>query len=216
MKFKIKASWIIVLLIIIALTYFSQKIPQEIIRQYVEDAGMFGPLIFIFLLLLTFIIAPLSGSPITFVGFYLYEEKVVILSFFSVFLASIINFWIARIGGQKLVEKFAGKTGFKKINQFTKNYGYKALFLLRIFQGGIGDFISFAAGLTNMNFKKYLLFSTLGMIPGSLIHYWLSSKASNPAIYTVFSWSMVFSFSFIFIIVSIIKKYLYKKNETNS
>lgn len=199
---------ILTVLLLLGLYLISIKIPQEAIRSFIDSFGPFGPAVFIITMLLTFIFAPLSGSPLLFVGFLLFGRNVIWYTMVSALLASITNFWIARVWGRPLIGKFVGEENIKKIDKLSQNYGLGMLFILRIFQGGIGEFVSYAAGLTSIKFTSYILVSTLGMIPGTVIWYLLSSIISSPLEFTILSTFMAFIFSIIFIISTLIIKKL--------
>ena len=127
--------------------------------------------VFIFLHFLTQIFAPLSGSPTMAIGFFLFGKTVVIYLFLSFVLSTITNFWISRIWGIKIVTRLIGKENLSKLDRFTKQHGYKTLFIMRLFLGGFEDLISYAAGLTSMKFTPYFLTSLLAIAPGTISWY---------------------------------------------
>ncbi len=175
-------------------------IPETTIREIVSSAGPFSVLVLIFLIWLTNIIAPLSAAPFLFAGFYLFGPTVVIYAYIAAFIASITNFWIARIWGRSLVERLAGQDSLKTIDKLTKNYGFQTLIITRIFLSQFYDVISYLFGLTSMRFTPYLIISTLGTIPGSVLWYFLSTKINNPLAFTVISITFSYSFLSIYII----------------
>ncbi len=75
-------------------------IPEQTIRELMEKAGPYGVLLLIFLLWLTNVFAPLSGSPFLFAGFYLYGQTSVFYAFVAAVIASVTNFCIARVWGR--------------------------------------------------------------------------------------------------------------------
>ncbi len=158
----------------------SQNISENTIREIVKNAGPFGVVILIFLIWLTNVFAPLGAAPFIYAGFYLYGPKVTIYSYIAAFIASITNFWIARLWGQFLVTKLVGKDNFERVDKFAGNYGLKTLFITRIFLGQFHDIISYIFGLTSIKFYPYILVSTLGSIPGSLLWFFIATKTNNP------------------------------------
>lgn len=154
---------------ILVIYFVSNRLGVEQIRAIVRQAGVFGPFIFIILSSLTYIIAPLSGGPFFVAGFALFGKVFIIYAYIAAGIGVIINFWISRIWGRRLVTSLVGKENMDKIDQFTKNYGLKSLIFLRVFQGYLSDFISYAYGLTNMKFLPYLIVSALAPIPWLLI-----------------------------------------------
>lgn len=192
---------IITVLLFITVYLIGQSIPKEEFQQIIIDAGIFAPIVFIFLTLLTSIIAPLSNLPIYLAGFYAFREDVVIYTLVANFISWIINFWISRIWGEKIVKKFVGENNMHKVDKLTKNYGLAILFLMRIFLGGMGDFISYGAGLTSIKFKPYLIISTLGAIPGTILWYYFASKIHDPLIFILLNALLLFLLGSIFTLI---------------
>ncbi len=161
------------------------RVPEATIRDWIRNAGPFGPLLFIFLIWLTNICAPLSASPFLFAGFYLFGQMIVFYAFVAAIVASISNFWIAKIWGRSIVEKLAGKDSLGKVDKLADNYGYPSLFIFRVFLVQFHDVISYFFGLTDMKFTNYFTISTLGLIPGTLILYFISTQTHNPLSFTI-------------------------------
>lgn len=174
-------------IIILTIVFIGIRFPEETIKEVIRNAGPFGIVVFIFLTWLTYVIAPISGSPFLFVGFYLFGQTVIFYSFIAAFIASITNFWIARIWGRTLVEKLVGIESLKKVDRLADSYGLQTLFFFRIFLGSFHDAVSYAFGLTKIRFTPYLIISTLGMVPGTFIWYLISLKVNNPLMFTVLS-----------------------------
>ncbi|MEK7135121.1 MAG: VTT domain-containing protein [Patescibacteria group bacterium] len=91
-------------LVIIAIAYF---IDLSSVKVWVEQAGVWGPLVFILLKTSTIVIAPLSGSP-------LYPLVGLLFGFWPGFLYVVVGdalgysiaFLLSRIFGKKLINKF--------------------------------------------------------------------------------------------------------------
>lgn len=186
--------------IIIALYVLSRLVPQSEIERVVTQAGAFAPLAFILVSLTSYIIAPLSGTPIAFVGFHLFGSTVVLYITISAFFSFSINFWIARKWGKPVVTRLAGEDALKKVDKFITGKGYLTIFILRLFLGTYHDFISYASGLTNMRYLPYLVASTLGIIPGYFIWFQLAQRSSDALTFTahtvVLALILVGSFAF--------------------
>lgn len=174
--------------IFLAMFLVGSLIPQDQIRILIEKAGPWGVVLLIFSLWITNVIAPLSGSPFLFAGFYSYGQMSVVYAFIAAVIASVTNFWIAKIWGRKIVVKLAGESNLEKIDNLTKDYGLQTLFIFRLFLKEFHDVISYAFGLTNLKFESYFIVSTLGMIPATVIWYLISLKVKDPMTFTIISW----------------------------
>lgn len=197
---------LITIFLILLLYILSRSVPEESIRTFLIRLGLVAPVIFIFLKLVALVVAPLSGTPLLFAGFYAFGPKVVFLTAIATFVSYIINFWIARRWGRDLVGKFVGAKNLAKVDKLTKNYGLWMLLALRIFEGSVSDFVSYASGLTLMRFSSYMIISTLALIPGTILWYLISLKVTTPLAFTTLSLVLTLSFSIIFILVSILFK----------
>ena len=122
----------------------------------------------------------------------MYRNNVVIYSYFAAIIASVSNFWIARRWGRVLVVKLARKDSLDKIDKLADNYGTQTLLIFRLFLREFHDVVSYAYGLTEMEFKRYFLISSLGMIPGTVLVYLISSKIHNPFIYTALNLAIAY------------------------
>lgn len=168
LKIILKKYWLSLLLILLGglfVYYFGNKISPDEITSFVMKAGIFGPVIYILAMTLTFVIAPLSGSPIFFAGFVLFGKNFQLLIYIAAVIGATVNFWIARIWGRKIVVKMVGEKNMDKVDEFTKDYGITTLIFLRVFQGNLMDFISYAFGLTKIKFLPYLLVTLLSPLP---------------------------------------------------
>jgi uncharacterized membrane protein YdjX (TVP38/TMEM64 family) len=156
------------------------------VADFVKKAGAWGPIVFIFIMTLTYIIAPLSGTPAFFAGFMLFKNRVQIYNYLAVLLAATLNFWIARRWGRGLVSRFVGRKNIERIDQFTKDYGARSLILLRLFQGHLHDFISYAYGLTNMSYFSFIFISALAPIPWLLLwQFYIFKRVENIGEFTI-------------------------------
>jgi uncharacterized membrane protein YdjX (TVP38/TMEM64 family) len=198
----LKRWWPVLLtaLLFLILFFLSKLVPDDTARNFINDAGKWGPLILFLLFLISYILAPLNGSPLLFAGYYAYGANIVFIATSAAILSFIINFWIARKWGRSYIQRLVGPKKIKHVDKLAENYGLLSLFFLRFFQGGLHDFVSYAAGLTSMRFKSYMAVSLLAEIPGTAIWYYIVSKAKSPATFTVLTWVMTISFTVVFLL----------------
>ena len=203
MKFKAKAKKLILYFLFfvfasLGIYFLGLKVGPEDITHIIEKAGFWAPATFILIMALTYIIAPLSGTPAFFAGFMLFKNRVQIYNYFAVLLAATVNFWIAKKWGRNIVSKLLGRKNIEKIDQFTKDYGVKSLILLRLFQGHLHDFISYAYGLTNMSYVPFIIISALTPIPWLLLwQFYIFKRVKNIGEFTL--WFVVTLIPFLII-----------------
>lgn len=159
----------------------------EQFRSIIERAGPFAPLVYIFLKAATYVVAPLSGTPVKLAGgalFGFWEGFAYVL--IGDMLGACLNFWIARLFRLKAVVKLAGKKALKQIDETTQHVGgWRALLVARLLLSGLYDFISYAAGLSNIPFRQFFWVSLLGGIPSTLVAVYLGDSlvSSQPLVY---------------------------------
>lgn len=136
------------------------------LRDYILSFGILAPVSSCFLMVLQALAAPVPSFVITFangLAFGLLWGW--LLSVFGHALAATVCFWISRSLGRVLVEVLVGHTGLQSADRWFGRWGAYAIFAARIVPGIAFDAVSYAAGLTNMRFRKFLGFgmmTTLG------------------------------------------------------
>lgn len=143
----------------------------EQFRKLIESAGPFAPLAFIVLKASTYVIAPLSGTPLKLASgalFGFWDGALYALA--GDVLGACLNFWIARLFRVKAIVKIAGKKSIKQIDQTTEHIGgWRALLVARIVLSPLYDFISYAAGLSNLPFKQFFVVTLFAGIPSTFL-----------------------------------------------
>jgi len=192
-------SYITILVIVSLVIYWSgSRVKSKDIINLVEQAGIWAPLVYIILFALTHIIAPLSGTPVYFAGYVLFKNRIQIYTYLATMLSATVNFWIARKLGRDLVAKLLGKKDMNKIDQFTEDFGVKSLIFLRLFQGHLVDFISYAYGLTSIKFTSYIVITVLAPIPWLLLwQFYIFPRVNNIGDFT--TWFLVTLMPFLLI-----------------
>ena len=179
LKPKFQIGLAVTILISVLLYLLGKQIPEAEIEYFIHSVGPWAPMVWILLHQVSYVIAPISGLPFLIAGFYLFEKTVIIYVYFAVLLGATLNFWISRIWGRSLVARFAGEGAMKKIDTLSEEYGVITLIAARMLQGGIGDFVSYAYGLTSMKFSTYIVITAFSIIPGSLLWYYAVSQTNS-------------------------------------
>jgi uncharacterized membrane protein YdjX (TVP38/TMEM64 family) len=169
--------------ITVLLTVGIERIGPERIRAFMDQAGPLAPLVYIGVRALTYIIAPLSSGPIQFaagVMFGLWQGT--LYSIIGEVIGGSVNFWIARTLGRPVVARFVGKDGMGKVEQFYNQVGQPAMLIYaRLFLFAVYDFISYAAGLTKLKYRHYLIITIIaGFVPTFIAVYVGSNLTGNP------------------------------------
>ena len=158
----------IVVLYFVVTSFFgvSLQIDAEPFKDWVEARGAFGVLVFILVMALSVLFAPIPNVPI-FIAAGLAWGPVLgtVYCMAGLTLGSAIAFQVSRTFGRKHVTKLIGRKYARKIDRLVGNMGGRVVFLTRLMPGVNFDWISFVAGMTAVPFKTFIIFSFLGMIP---------------------------------------------------
>ncbi len=166
--------WIIIAVIPIVGLFFGILNPesfqqnQEQLRYKIQLFGIFAPLAFIFFQALQVVIAPISHYTVGISGGFLYGPYVgALLNWIGRVIGHVIAFFIARIAGRKVAEKFVQSKTLKKYDKLVSDKSL-ILFLIYFLPVFPDDEISYLAGLSKMKFRMFLVANLFGHIGGSL------------------------------------------------
>ncbi|MCU0511041.1 MAG: VTT domain-containing protein [Anaerolineae bacterium] len=159
-----------VILFLTALTLGVQALGVARLQSLVQQAGPFAPLLYIFLKAFTYVFAPLTSGPIQLVSGTLFDNVWlgVLYTLIGETLGGSISFWIARRLGRPVVQRLTGVQSMAQIDHFyqTRMGGWRSLVIARLLLFAVWDFLSYAAGLSTVRYRTYVLVSLLaGAVP---------------------------------------------------
>jgi len=148
------------------------------LKEFVFSFGAYSPLAFILLQIIQVIVAPIPGGAIEFLGGYLFGVKAGFLySMIGLMLGSWFAFSLAKIFEKWAVEKFVSPKTMKKFGYLVGHEGVILSFLLFLIPGFPKDALCYILGLTPMHLGIFLIISTIGRIPGTLMATLQGAKA---------------------------------------
>lgn len=193
-----KILYILISLLLFALLiYLSTIYSSEDISAFISKAGILAPLVYIIIQLLGQIFAPLSTSALFVAGFIMFGKITIIYSIFVWLISSIINFYLARKYGKRVLKRFIGQEGIFKIEEIANRIDTKRFILLRLSTFYINDFASYAFGLTNISFIKYYLATILSMIPWSIVMILIMERGESILLTTLKIFLSMIPFAFL-------------------
>ena len=167
-----------------------QSIGSDELALMVEQAGFWGPVVYIAIKALTFTLAPLSAGPIQFASGILFG--VIPGTLYSVLgevIGGSVNVLIARLLGRRIVKRFVGDAAMARIDSFYERHldDWKSLLAARLLLFSVYDFISYAVGLGHIRLLVYVIVSFIGgLIPTYIFVAIGSEAAQNQDILLVF------------------------------
>jgi len=148
------------------------------LKGYIVSFGVWAPVASCFLMVLQALVAPVPSFLITFangLAFGVFWGWM--LSLFGHVLAAAVCFGISRALGRGPVEVLVGNTGLESADRWFARWGLYAVFAGRLVPGVAFDAISYAAGLTRMRFRNFMVATTLGIFPQTLLYSYLGRQA---------------------------------------
>lgn len=179
----------------------------EAFRLEIESYGIWGKLVFVGLMALQVILAPIPGHPFEVVGGYCFSVfGGVLLTSIGAVIGSVIAFYISRLLGVKAVKTFYDDRKLQKVSFLKANERQNILaFLFFLIPGVPKDMLAYFMGLTEMRPLTFFLISTIGRLPGIFIAV-LGGAALNER-----SSGIIVAFFLCFILFLLLSIWLYKK-----
>ena len=158
--------------------FFSDR---ERIQQTISGSGALGPALFVFLLVLQAVVAPLPAPALAMAGGYCFGTfEGFLLTWFGALLGGVMCFCISRLFGRGFV---ADSARLGRLDRYVEEHGALVVFVLRLIPLVSFDAISYGAGLSSLSFGRFLLATALGMAPGTFVFVYLGGAAPGPGIW---------------------------------
>jgi uncharacterized membrane protein YdjX (TVP38/TMEM64 family) len=134
------------------------------VREWIRDLGVWGPILLIVVLAVAMVIAPIPNPPFmiaagiawgTFLG--------VVYSVIGQLIGSMIIFWLSRKFGRRFIPRLIGQEGADQVDRLAVRMGPQLVFWWRMMPISF-DFAAYAAGLTKMSFRQFIILVALGSI----------------------------------------------------
>ncbi len=143
----------------------ANSIQAEPFKEWVEERGVLGPIVFMVVLGFSVLFAPIPNVPI-FIAAGLAWGPVVgtIYSMGGMMLGSTMAFYASRILGRRHLKRLVGEKLARRVDTLTESLGGRMVFWARMIPVINFDWISFIAGLTSIRFRTFFGYSFLGML----------------------------------------------------
>ncbi len=150
-----------------ALRFFRSK---SRVSAFVASFGPWAPVVFIGVQILQVLIAPVPGELTGFIGGYLFGiGEGFILSTIGLTMGSFLAFGIGRRLGMPFVRKFVGQENMQRFHYLMEHKGAFFSFIFFLIPGLPKDYFCYLLGLSPMHLLTFLIISTVGRIPGTLL-----------------------------------------------
>lgn len=176
-----RSTWLLVgsiavlVIVVSLLIFFWQPLAdlftdKERLKQLVEQAGVYGPLLFIGIQFLQVVVAPIPGQVVGALAGALFGPWLgTLYSMIGAMLGFTLIFVVARRLGRPFVERFVEKKHLEKFDYLTQAKGPLVFFLIFLLPAFPDDIICYLAGLSAIPIRTLVLVSFAGRLPGFLV-----------------------------------------------
>ena len=153
-----------------------------VVKDFIASWGAYAAVISFGLMIFQSIAAPLPAFLITFANANLFGWwQGAILSWTSAMAGAALCFYIARVLGRDVAEKFTSKAGLKQVDAFFEKYGKSTVLVCRLLPFVSFDLVSYGAGLTSMSFGSFFLATGIGQLPATIVYSYVGGMLTGGA-----------------------------------
>lgn len=165
---------------VVAFVVVDAGLDLDAVREFVADSGRIAPVLFV-LTYATLTVALVPGAILTTTGGLLFGIAAgSILTIIGATLGATTAFLIARATGRDAVDRLAsGRVA--TVDQWVGQRGFLAVFSMRIVPLIPFNVSNYAAGVTAIRLRDFVLGTSLGIIPGVVVYTILGARADDPA-----------------------------------
>ena len=138
---------------------------------WIENAGIWGPIIFMLLNAAQVLLAIIPGGPFEVAAGALFGPWFgTLMCDFAMTAGGMITFFFVRKFGMKFIELFVDKEEIESVKFLHTNEKYESfLFLFFLLPGTPKDLMCYVVGLTDIKWYKWLLINLVGRFPAILL-----------------------------------------------
>lgn len=154
---------------------------QAQIRDYLLGYGAWAPVVSILLMIGQVVVVGIPATIVLFAnGVAFGIGGGAVINIIGRVAGAALAFGIARMLGKGAVEKLVGKiTHTGTFEAWMARWGGWAIFATRAIPGMPSDLFSYAAGLTTVSWRTYLVATFFGFLPQSIVYAWVGSEATE-------------------------------------
>jgi len=196
---------VVIVLIVGGFFDFGTRIAE--LRSWISSLGNAGPLVFIGIYIIA-VVAALPGSALTVSAGILFGSVwgVVVVSIGSTIGAS-LAFLISRYVAREAAADWLAKSErFVKLDRMTEQHGWIIVLLTRLVPIFPFNLLNYGFGLTGVRFRTYVLWSWIGMLPGTIV-YTVGGDALSQSLDGKIPWSLLLALVAAAIVVALIVRY---------
>ena len=186
---------------------------QDKVIEFIRSYGTYAMVVSFFLMIFQSIAAPLPAFVITLANAAIFGwVQGAILSWTSAMVGAILCFYLARLFGRDFVVKFTSEKLLTETDKFFEKYGTKTILITRLLPFVSFDIISYAAGLTSIKFRNFIIATGIGQLPATIVYSYVGGQLTGGAQKLFIGLLVLFS---LVIIMSIIRQIYVSRTKIN-
>lgn len=133
---------------------------KETLSTFIQQAGIWGPPLFIFLQILQTVVPIIPGALTSVAGIFIYGHIIgTIYNYIGIVIGCAIIFYLVRLYGAPFVQSMVSKRTYDKyIGWLDEGNRFDRFFIfMMIWPVSPADFLCMLAALTKMSFKRYMI-----------------------------------------------------------
>jgi uncharacterized membrane protein YdjX (TVP38/TMEM64 family) len=201
MKLKTGATliFLICLLATVAMFWYLGRIDIDALQVWLRQWGWWAPVVYVILYVVATILV-LPSTALNLTGGALFGPWLGLFwTSVAAIIAAVIAFIFSRtIGREAVAKRLAGR--WQAMDIEVQRGGVFYMFAVRLLPIMPYGLVNFAAGLTSISFKDYLIGTSLGTVPGILPFVWLGSSGVR-AVKTGDVWPLLAALSLLALLV---------------
>lgn len=159
-------AWIIYSYVNKGIIFSLMKSDTSTVISFVHSFGLFAAVIFVLLVILEVVLAPIPPLALYIVAGLLFGGFLGgCLTLLGNLIGAFIDFILARNFGRGVVETNVPEKLRRRFDRFFEKHGGLAIFLLRVNPLTTSDLVSYLSGLTKMKLRTFIIATGLGLIP---------------------------------------------------
>ena len=183
-------------------------------HAFIAQYGKWAMAISFLLMVFQSIAAPLPAFFITLTNANLFGWwQGCILSWVSSMTGAAMCFWIARILGRDVVEKICTKGALLSIEEFFAKYGKRCILVARLLPFISFDIVSYAAGLTAMDFWGFFIATGVGQMPACIVYSYVGGMLTGGAKKMFIGLMCLFALAIVVVLIKQVYNASQKKKE---
>jgi uncharacterized membrane protein YdjX (TVP38/TMEM64 family) len=160
---------VVVIIVISAKMGIGEKLSD--LQDWIRSLGVLGPVVFAVVYAVA-TVAALPGSALSIVAGAIFGPVLgVITVIFAATLGAGLAFLVSRYFARSSIEKWLeGNEKFRKLDELTARHGDIMVAITRLVPLFPFNLLNYGFGLTKVNFRTYILWSFVCMLPGTVLY----------------------------------------------